>query len=365
MKSILVLDNLTPWIRNMFQVLPAGWSARFLGPRSLGLSPSAWWSAITKATAFEDSAPVIGWNRAFGLSTRMFARAIRKAVNKQPAPQAIVHSIPWTAGVIDWFPNIPHVYRAHDFFGNYDWDQSRVVELERQMQHGCRLSLPLTELHAADLRQLGPAPVQALGCGVSSEFVRRFRGSTLVAPEDLPTGKPIVGCVGQINMTYDFELIERLADAFPNVWFVFIGPIFKMNEQDRQIVDTVFSRPNIRWLGPKPHATLPDYMAQFTVCINPLRKMPANDRRSQLRLFDYLAAEKPVISSDLTDARNHRQYLMIARDIDHFIESMNAVLSGQVRIDQQSVRDYIDAQTWEVRAATFVREMQSFCISAT
>jgi glycosyltransferase involved in cell wall biosynthesis len=279
------------------------------------------------------------------------ARRIRAA-----RPRAILHSSPWTAGLLDRFPDVPHIYRPHDYFGAYDWNQARSDQLERQMVAGCRFVAPLSAAQTDDLRQWGSTPIRRLADGVSASFVTELRGPATPRPDDLPTdGRPIVGCTGQMGSSYDVEIMAQFAAALPDVWFVYIGPMF------HAVFDQVLSLPNVRWLGPRPHHRLPAYLRHFSVCFCPLRINPANDRRSPLRLYDYLAAERPVLSTAIASAVEHQPHVAVGRSADQLIAAYRQMASAGFAVDLPSRQAYVDEHTWPRRGQDLADLIEEYC----
>lgn len=347
---LLVLDSVTPWIRSLFTALPSEWSADFLGPVTVGLSLKSW-----RAARGLESVAVPGWTRAFRLSTYLTARRVSRLLASGPRPRAIVHAIPWTAGLLRRFPDVPHVYRPHDYFGMYSWDQAKVTRHERELMAGCRIVFPISSTHADDLRKLGPAPIHVLPNGVSQEFVERLRVPSGDPPDDLAgLPRPLVGCVGQINSSYDVGWLTGIADAAREATFVFVGPVFDEGEVVRRPIDELFARPNVRWLGPKSHDDLPRYLQAFDACVIPLRVSPANDRRSPLRLYDYLATGKPILSTAIAAAREHPDQLAVGATIAEAAETLRRWLRSGGGVDPVARRHFVDRQTWQVRAGEFV-----------
>ncbi|MFO0005083.1 MAG: glycosyltransferase, partial [bacterium] len=101
-------------------------------------------------------------------------------------------------------------------------------------------------------------------------------------PKDLmdisALGRPIVGIVGQINNTYDWEMLEAAAETNQQMQLVFIGNLFEEGEVTERI-KSFFKRDNVHWLGAKPHNDLKGYIDNFDILLNPLAINPQNDRR--------------------------------------------------------------------------------------
>ena len=190
----------------------------------------------------------------------------------------------------------------------------------------------------------------------SIEFIERLSKPVGPVPADLAAlPRPIVGCIGQINRSYDWDLIAGLADALPDVSFVFVGPVFQEPVELAKRVDAALAKKNVRHLGPKPHDELPDYLQHFDVCFNPLAVNSHNDRRSPLRLFDYLATEKPILSTAIREAHEHVPFIEIGRDLDECVRVLRRMTAADYTVDLAARREYIRQNTWHARAQQLLR----------
>lgn len=356
-RQLVILDHDTPWITSLLNELPTSWTPIRIGARSAGLTLSNWWRA------FRDGVVGIpGWTRAFPLSTSFMARAVARSIAQRGRPRAIIHTMPWTAGLLAKFPQHWHVYRPQDYFGLYEWDQERVLSLETQLMNQCRVAIPMSPEHAGDLRQLGGVPIEVLPNGVSTEFLRKLRSGPLPRPQDLPPPSEfIVGCIGQINYYYDFGLIAELAQLLPNVRFVFIGPIIEEVAPHRRHIHDVFQLPNVQWLGPKPHGDLPNYLDHFDICFSPLMVTPANHRRSLLRLFDYLASDKPVISTPVAAAKSHGAEVLLGSSAAELAELISKIRTHGYEVNRAARQKYIDQHSWACRGVRFTEIIDAYC----
>ena len=169
---------------------------------------------------------------------------------------------------------------------------------------------------------------------VSAAFLERLRGEVAVPAELHDEVRPIVGCTGQINSTYDWPLIAEVVDRFSETLFAFVGPVFDEGPAAKSVIDAVFARPNVRWLGPQPHARLPEFLSRFTVCWNPLRVDWHSERRDPLRLYDYLATDRPALSADLGSARAHLPHLEVYSDVEDCVGRLRRMISPDYFVDR-------------------------------
>lgn len=115
-----------------------------------------------------------------------------------------------------------------------------------------------------------------------------------VTPAELPgVPRPIVGFIGTIFSFLDFDLLARVARALPDASLVFVGPVEASAEAD---FAPLLELPNVFHVGPQPQSAVPSYVAAFDVCVNPFAVGPVADSVSPLKVFEYLAMGKPVVS---------------------------------------------------------------------
>lgn len=141
----------------------------------------------------------------------------------------------------------------------------------------------------------------------------------------------------------DDMLLRRLADAIPDVEVLVIGPEF----------GKPFPRhvPNkrLRFLGLKPHAELAHYIRQADVLLLPFRIMPVTLSTNPVKLYEYLAAGKPVVSTALPEARLLQPEVDVAATHGAFIELVRHRLQHP---GDASARIALALKhTWEHRAA--------------
>ena len=163
--------------------------------------------------------------------------------------------------------------------------------------------------------------------------------------------RPIVGYYGAIAEWVDFDLIAHAADALPEFEFVFIGPEYDASVKQHL---HVFDRPNVRWLGVKDYAELPAYLHAFDIATIPFLVNDVTHAVSPLKLFEYFAGERPVVTPALRECARY-EAVQVAQDADDYVEKLR--LAAQLRHDPEHLallRRTARANTWEMRAGTLV-----------
>ena len=104
--------------------------------------------------------------------------------------------------------------------------------------------------------------------------------------------RPIIGYVGGLHRHVDFELLAKSASARPDWSWVFIGPSqANMSELD--------DLSNVHFLGQQPHEDLVYFMRRFDVCIVPYLNNDFTATVVPVKLNEYLAVGKPVVSTNI------------------------------------------------------------------
>ncbi len=136
--------------------------------------------------------------------------------------------------------------------------------------------------------------------------------------------RPVFGYTGTLHPDrVDVPLVEQLARGLTAGTVVLIGPNH-LTSEDRNRLGQV---PNVVLLGPQPYQRLPDYMRAFDVCITPHRVTPFTESLNPIKLWEYLAAGKPIVSTNVAGFRDYPQYVGIAANAAEFLSLSQAALT--------------------------------------
>lgn len=175
----------------------------------------------------------------------------------------------------------------------------------------------------------------------------RARLPRLEVPEDLmQISRPRIGFVGAISSyKVNFPMLKELASRRPEWNFVMIG---KVGEGDPYTDASDLNCSNIHFLGPKPYALLPNYVKGFDVCIIPSLHNNYTKAMFPMKFFEYMAAGKMIVATDLPALKEYQNAFLVAKDADEFIEQIESVLSGQKSFKADMDR-LAKQNTWESR----------------
>lgn len=107
--------------------------------------------------------------------------------------------------------------------------------------------------------------------------------------------RPRLGYFGVIDERLDLALLDAMARAHPEWQIVMVGPVVKIDPA------TLPRHPNLHYLGQQPYAALPSYLAGWDVCLLPFARNEATRFISPTKTLEYMAAERPIVSTPITD----------------------------------------------------------------
>jgi protoporphyrinogen oxidase/glycosyltransferase involved in cell wall biosynthesis len=133
--------------------------------------------------------------------------------------------------------------------------------------------------------------------------------------------QPRLGFFGVIDERLDLGLIGHLAAERPDWQFVMAGPVAKIDPA------ALPRRGNLHWLGMQPYERLPHLMAGWDVCVMPFALNEATRHISPTKTLEYLAGEKPVVSTAVPDVVSlYGDLVAVARTPDEFVQACESAL---------------------------------------
>ena len=106
---------------------------------------------------------------------------------------------------------------------------------------------------------------------------------------------PIAGFFGAIPEWFDQALVKHVAQARPEVTFVFVGGVHRTSVKDLE------SLPNVIFEGFQPYEKMPLYLQRFDVCLVPFEVSPVTDGMDVVKLYEYLSQGKPVVTTRIRE----------------------------------------------------------------
>lgn len=116
--------------------------------------------------------------------------------------------------------------------------------------------------------------------------------------------RPVIGYLGAFEYFIDFDLILATATRLPEYTFRLVGT---GRDFDRVLEKAaILGLDNIEMPGPVPFDQVPAQIAAMDVCLNLFVPIPISQKASPMKLFEYLAMGKPVLTTDLDEVRRYQ-----------------------------------------------------------
>jgi len=164
----------------------------------------------------------------------------------------------------------------------------------------------------------------------------------------------IIGYFGAIEEWLDLDLIRKIALAFPDSEIHLIGQdIISASCELRDL-------PSVRFLGEQPYQNLPYYLSTFSVCIIPFKISHLTLATDPVKLYEYLASGKPVVSTNLPELAEAKDLICISDNHEDFIENITSCLIDRDDIIRKRRIEFSMKNTWKDRSESIIRIIESF-----
>jgi glycosyltransferase involved in cell wall biosynthesis len=170
-----------------------------------------------------------------------------------------------------------------------------------------------------------------------------FQG-TFKRPEEFKdiTG-PIVLYVGAIEEWFNPEWVKALAEKRQDLTVVLIGRV----NTDMHGIEKL---PNVRLLGLKQYERLPEFLAYTDAGIIPFKKTQLVESVSPLKLFEYMAAGLPVVSTSWLELERLQSPALLASSADEFADMVSKVVDEGWKAKRgDEFRNYSKPHSWSAR----------------
>ena len=176
-------------------------------------------------------------------------------------------------------------------------------------------------------------------------FSRVMLPQTQISDEIATLKRPIIGFIGGMTRKkMAWEWVEKLA-TFHSEWsLVFIGPV------DDSLPQEIIRCQNIYFLGRKPMEALPHYVRGFDICIIPYREGDFLQSCFPTKVFEFLAAAKPIVTSDIPALRDYASVIRVAKDAGEFVSHIEDLLEKGLDAEiRKKGLTIAQSHTWDAR----------------
>lgn len=195
--------------------------------------------------------------------------------------------------------------------------------------------------------------IHLIGNGVDVAHFEKA-ATDISIPDDIKAFKgPIVGYIGAIDDWMDFDLIGKMAIEYPNMSFIFIGPVC-INA--KEAVNNLCKTSNVFFLGKRSYDILPNYIKAFDLCIIPFKINSLTMCVNPVKLYEYLASGKNVVSTNLPEVDKYSNVIFVAKNSIEFINYVEKAFTSKMDLDK--LMKIAEENSWDKKTEMMIELIQ-------
>jgi teichuronic acid biosynthesis glycosyltransferase TuaH len=292
----------------------------------------------------------------------IFFRAVRKTIRHYQINDFIY----WNSYNPFFSYNLPgdikpllFIYQSRDNIAHSNYVKKHGPELERRAADYADLriatSIDLTKRLSAPGKEFILFPNAA-----RTEIFKKAQDKNLQRPAELPDdGRRVIGYIGNICLRQDYDLIYKIATVYHDHVLLMVGP-----RNDKNYHNYDFGKlTNVIFTGSKKLEALPQYLAYMDVAILPFLVNDLTKSIYPLKLNEYLAAGKPVVSTNFSsDVQSFSEVVYISSSHAEFIDNIRKGIADDSEVLRKKRIEAADKNSWENRVEDFWKliDQQSF-----
>lgn len=170
-----------------------------------------------------------------------------------------------------------------------------------------------------------------------------------------PLPRPVIGFVGAFEYWVDLELILAVATRLPEMTFLLVGGGRRFAELQRRIRELQLR--NVRLTGPQPYSLAMRAVQRMDVCLLPFTHSAVSDGSCPLKLFEYAALRRPIVSTTTTEvARLGEGWVFFADRPEEVAATLQRILTDPTTTTNAVARGREQVETayqWPLLAERF------------
>lgn len=112
----------------------------------------------------------------------------------------------------------------------------------------------------------------------------------------------VLGYVGVLREWVDFKPVYEALKSFEDIRLLIVGEEGLLKE-NMELAESYGVAEKVLFTGTVPYASVPEYISVMDCCLIPFNQSKISQNSVPLKLFEYMACEKPVLSTRLPGVR--------------------------------------------------------------
>lgn len=293
------------------------------------------------------SRPPLSWVTSY-LRRSLLTATSRRLGIQQPI---VWISRPSLVDLLDVFDARLTIYHVVDEYSAYpgqsSTQQAQMRARDREMLRVADLVIVVSQSLLSDKSQYNSHTYMVPNAVHYRAYEQCINSDISVPPDLAAVPEPRLGYIGLIGDKLNFELLSAIARARPAWSLVFLGAV--ADSVDTTQWGRLCRLSNVHYLGQVPATQVPEYVCGFDVGLMPYRHGRHAENISPLKLYDYLAAGKPVVSINIPALNGFRHVVGVADSPAAFVAELERALHATEPALIEERRRLAAANSWESR----------------
>ena len=309
---------------------------------------------------FHLPSPVSVYDGAPSPPTLQSLREGQAALWKDFGIEKAIHIVqhPFWYGLASFVPQAKLVYDCMDFHAGFSNTGNKHTDAEQQLLSLSDLTIVTSDYLGNFAQQAGAQQVSLIRN--AAQFEHFYQAAKKPDPSAIQANaaQPVIGYYGAIADWFDPILIEAVSKRFPHAQILMIG------DDTVRMAKKLAQCSNVRFLGEKPYAELPSWLAKFDVCLIPFKVNELTLATNPVKAYEYLSAGKPVVSIDLPEMAQFGTCVYTAQTADQFADQVAKALAENeapcqaLELFERRVA-FARTQTWASRAQSLLQAVEN------
>lgn len=226
-------------------------------------------------------------------------------------------------------------------------EEERVLAKESALARKATLVFASAESLVENLKPVNPNTHLLMNACAFDEY-KPGSGSGASLPAQLSgRPRPCIGYMGTVDWRLDVETLVAAARALPNATFAIVG---RINADQETRIAELRKLPNVLITGAVSAEEGHRFVAAFDIGLVPFLGGAMGDGVNPVKMWMYLAAGKPVVTTWMRECRRYAPYVRAARDPQEFAQFLRDELAGNDAAARTARLAFAQQHTWEKRA---------------
>ncbi len=294
------------------------------------------------------------------LNAMIVARLLRPFLRQL----AFAHPILWLyqpehAPLIGRFSETAVVYHCIDEFtvGTQGRKRQTIIALEQALLRGASCVFANSPPTYAAKRPYNPHTYRIPSGVDHGHFAQALQDDFPVHPAIAALPAPRLGYIGNINERLNYDLLTHLAQRYPTMALVLVGDTYPWT-MDAPPLRRLRALPNVHFLGKFPFAEVPAIVKGMDVCLLPYVAGADAYYRSPLKLYEYLAAGKPVVATSNPEVVELRDWVYLGDEREAWVTAVAHALGEDTRAQRQARSAFAQTHSWSRRVDEMLQHLR-------